>query len=141
MNSPNIPSQSETAVKVVVVEDESSMLDMIATALRGRNYEVTTFTEPAKALAWLTSIHWDVDLIITDIMMPGTSGLDLAKTIRERAGPIAILLVSARLSDEALWGEGQQELPFLAKPFGLPELFEAAEGAIARCPRQRRDPS
>jgi two-component system cell cycle sensor histidine kinase/response regulator CckA len=128
-------------VKVVVVEDESSMLDMIATALRGRHYEVATFTEPFKALEWMTSVHWDVDLVITDIMMPGTNGLDLAKTIREKAGPIAILLVSARLSDEALWGDGQQQLPFLAKPFGLPELFEAVEGAIARCPRQRPDPS
>lgn len=117
------------------------MLDMIATALRGRQYDVTTFTEPLKALDWLAYVHWDVDLIITDIMMPGKSGLDLAKTIRAKAGPMAILLISARLSDEALWGEGQQDLPFLAKPFGLPELFEAVEGAIARFPRQKSDPS
>ncbi len=117
------------------------MLDMIEMALKSRHYEVIAFTEPSKALAWLASVHWDVDLIVSDIMMPGTNGLDLVRTIREKAGPIAILLVSARLSDEALWGEGQQELPFLAKPFGLPELFEAVEGAIARCPRQRRDPA
>ena len=117
------------------------MIDMIAMALRSRHYEVTTFTEPSKALVWLAGVNWDVDLIITDIMMPGTNGLDLVKTIRAKAGPIACLLVSARISDEALWGEGQQELPFLAKPFGLPELFEAVEGAIARCPRQRRGPS
>jgi DNA-binding response OmpR family regulator len=127
-------------LKIVVIEDESTMLDMIATALRGRQYDVTTFTEPLKALDWLAYVHWDVDLIITDIMMPGRSGLDLAKTIRAKAGPMAILLISARLSDEALWGEGQQDLPFLAKPFGLPELFEAVEGAIARFPRQRPDP-
>lgn len=141
MNSPSIPSQPEPVVKIAVVEDEPSMLDMIAMALRSRHYEVTTFTEPAKALAWLAGVRWDVDLVITDIMMPGTNGLDLVKAIRDKAGPIAFLLVSARISDEALWGEGQQELPFLAKPFGLPELFEAVEGAIARCPRPKRGPS
>lgn len=141
MNSPSIPPQPEPVVKIAVVEDEPSMLEMIAMALRSRRYEVTTFTEPAKALVWLASVRWDVDLVITDIMMPGTNGLDLVKSIRAKAGPIAFLLVSARISDEALWGEGQQELPFLAKPFGLPELFEAVEGAIARCPRPKRGPS
>jgi len=141
VNSPSIPPQPEPVVKIAVVEDEPSMLEMIAMALRSRRYEVTTFTEPAKALVWLASVRWDVDLVITDIMMPGTNGLDLVKSIRAKAGPIAFLLVSARISDEALWGEGQQELPFLAKPFGLPELFEAVEGAIARCPRPKRGPS
>ena len=117
------------------------MIEMIAMALKTRHYDVVTFTEPAKALDWLASVHWDVDLVISDIMMPGTSGLDLAKKIRAKAASVAILLVSARISDEALWGEGQQEIPFLAKPFGLPELFEAVEGAMARFPRSKPDRS
>lgn len=112
------------------------MLDMIATALRGRDYEVTTFTDPLKALDWLANLQWQVDLVVTDIMMPGTSGLDLARSIRARGGPVAILLISAWLSDEALWGEGQEELLFLAKPFSLPDLFAAVESAMARFPRK-----
>ncbi len=112
------------------------MLDIISTTLQARNYEVTTFTEPLKAMKWLTSVNWDVDLVITDIVMPGKDGLALARTLRAKERPIAILLISARLSDEGLWGEDQQDLPFLGKPFTTAELVEAVENAIARFPRQ-----
>jgi len=112
------------------------MLDIISTTLRARDYEVTTFTEPLKALQWLTSINWNVDLVITDIIMPGKDGLSLARSLRAKAGPIAILLISARLSDEGLWGEDQQDLPFLSKPFNTTELIEAVDQTIARFPRQ-----
>jgi two-component system, cell cycle sensor histidine kinase and response regulator CckA len=112
------------------------MLDIISTALRARDYEVETFTEPLKALQWLTSINWEVDLVITDVMMPGKDGLALARSLRTKAGPIAILLISARISDEGLWGEDQQDLAFLAKPFTTMELVEAVEKTIARFPRQ-----
>jgi CheY-like chemotaxis protein len=132
--SPN-PPPPETPKKIVVVEDDSAMLDMITTALRSVGYEVLPFTEPLEALDWLSHAQWGVDLIITDIMMPETNGLALVKTIRAKAGPVAILLVSAWLTDEALWGDGQEDLPFLAKPFSLPALFEAVEGAMARHPR------
>jgi DNA-binding response OmpR family regulator len=129
------PPPPEITKKIVVVEDDAPMLEMMAMALRSRGYEVIPFTEPREALDWLSHAQWGVDLIVTDIMMPGTSGLTLAKTIRAKAGPVAILLVSAWLTDEALWGDGQEDLPFLAKPFTLPALFEAVEGAMARHPR------
>jgi DNA-binding response OmpR family regulator len=112
------------------------MLDIISTTLRARDYEVMTFTEPLQALKWLTNADWNVDLVITDIIMPGKDGLALARTLRAKAGPIAILLISARLSDEGLWGEDQQDLPFLSKPFTTTELVEAVEKTIARFPRQ-----
>lgn len=112
------------------------MLDIISTTLRARDYEVMTFTEPLQALKWLTSVDWNVDLVITDIIMPGKDGLALARTLRAKAGPIAILLISARISDEGLWGEDQQDLPFLSKPFTTTELVEAVERTIARFPRE-----
>jgi len=126
--------EPKTPLKLVVIDDEAPMLDIISTTLRARDYEVTTFTEPLKALEWLTRIDWKVDLVITDIIMPGKDGLALARTLRAKAGPIAILLISARISDEGLWGEDQQDLPFLAKPFTTAELVEAVEKAIARFP-------
>ena len=135
MNTP--PTPPEPKAKLVVIDDEAPMLDIISTTLRARDYEVTTFTEPLKALSWLTSIGWNVDLVITDIIMPGKDGLALSRTLRAKAGPIAILLISARISDEGLWGEDQQDLPFLAKPFTTAELVEAVETTIARFPRQQ----
>ena len=117
------------------------MLEMMTTALTSRGFQVVPFTDPLVAQDWLSHARWDVDLIITDIMMPGKSGLELAKTIRAQAGSVAMLLVSACLSEEALWGEGQEDLPFLAKPFSLPALFEAVENAMARHPRNSSDAS
>lgn len=136
MNTSPTPPEPKSQLKLVVIDDEAPILDIISTTLRARDYEVTTFTEPLKAMAWLTSIGWNVDLIITDIIMPGKDGLALARTLRAKAGPIAILLISARLSDEGLWGEDKQDLPFLAKPFTTAELVEAVETTIARFPRQ-----
>jgi CheY-like chemotaxis protein len=135
VTSPSIPPP-KAAQKIVVIDDEAPMLDIISTTLRARDFEVTTFTESLKALQWLTSVNWNVDLVITDIIMPGKDGLALARTLRAKAGPIAILLISARLSDEGLWGEDQQDLPFLSKPFTTTELVEAVEQTIARFPRQ-----
>lgn len=140
MSTPSTPPEPEPPLKLVVIDDEAPMLDIISTTLRARHYEVTTFIEPLKALEWLTSIGWNVDLVITDIIMPGKDGLALARTLRAKAGPIAILLISARLSDEGLWGEDQQDLPFLAKPFTTAELVEAVEKAVARFPRQPPKP-
>jgi DNA-binding response OmpR family regulator len=134
--TPSIPPPPKAAQKIVVIDDEAPMLDIISTTLRARDYEVMTFTEPLQALKWLTSADWNVDLVITDIIMPGKDGLALARTLRAKAGPIAILLISARLSDEGLWGEDQQDLPFLSKPFTTTELVEAVEKTIARFPRQ-----
>lgn len=135
VNSPSNPPPPKAAKKIVVIDDEAAMLDIISTALRARDYEVVTFGEPIKALQWLASINWDVDLVITDVMMPGQDGLALARDIRAKAGPIAILLISARLTDEGLWGEDQQDLIFLAKPFTTVELVESVEQTIARFPR------
>jgi two-component system cell cycle sensor histidine kinase/response regulator CckA len=140
VSTPSTPPEPEPPLKLVVIDDEAPMLDIISTTLRARHYEVTTFIEPLKALEWLTSIGWNVDLVITDIIMPGKDGLALARTLRAKAGPIAILLISARLSDEGLWGEDQQDLPFLAKPFTTAELVEAVEKAVARFPRQPPKP-
>jgi len=136
VTSPLTPPPQKAAQKIVVIDDEAPMLDIISTTLRARDFEVMTFTEPLKALQWLTSVNWDVDLVITDIIMPGKDGLALARTLRAKAGPIAILLISARLSDEGLWGEDQQDLPFLSKPFTTKELVEAVEQTIARFPRR-----
>lgn len=136
MSTPSTPPEPVSPLKLVVIDDEAPMLDIISTTLRARHYDVTTFIEPLKALEWLTSVGWNVDLVITDIIMPGKDGLALARTLRAKAGPIAILLISARLSDEGLWGEDQQDLPFLAKPFTTAELVEAVEKAVARFPRQ-----
>ena len=140
MSTPSTPPKPESPLKLVVIDDEAPMLDIISTTLRARNYEVTTFGEPLKALEWLTSVGWNVDLVITDIIMPGKDGLALARTLRAKAGPIGILLISARLSDEGLWGEDQQDLPFLAKPFTTAELVEAVEKAVERFPRQPPKP-
>jgi two-component system cell cycle sensor histidine kinase/response regulator CckA len=136
VTSPSTPTPPKAEQKIVVIDDEAPMLDIISTTLRALDYEVMTFTEPLQALKWLTSVDWNVDLVITDIIMPGKDGLALARTLRAKAGPIAILLISARISDEGLWGEDQQDLPFLSKPFTTTELVEAVEKTIARFPRQ-----
>jgi DNA-binding response OmpR family regulator len=136
VTSPSNPLPPKAVQKIVAIDDEAPILDIISTVLRARDYEVETFTEPLKALQWLTNVNWDVDLVITDVMMPGKDGLALARNLRAKAGPIAILLISARLSDEGLWGEDQQDLAFLAKPFTTLELVEAVDKTIARFPRQ-----
>jgi CheY-like chemotaxis protein len=112
---------------ILVVDDESHMLDTIQFILQSNGYAAVTARsgeEALERLAWLRSEGRRADLILTDIQMPGPTGLELIERLRE-TGEQAPVLVMTGYSDQKtarrLRERGIEH--FLDKPFEEEELL------------------
>lgn len=108
--------------KICVVEDESSIAEMVRLNLEMESYDVTLVQDGAEALE-LFKRNFDFDLVILDVMLPNVSGVDLCRLIRKKSNvPILFLSAKGTTSDriEGLKAGGSDYLP---KPFDLEELL------------------
>jgi len=108
--------------KICVVEDESSLAEMVRLNLEMESYEVELVQDGAEALEMFKR-DFDFDLIILDVMLPNVSGIDLCRLIRKKSQvPILFLSAKGTTSDriEGLKAGGNDYLP---KPFDLEELL------------------
>jgi CheY-like chemotaxis protein len=112
---------------ILVVDDESNMLDTIQFILQSNGYQVVTARGGEEALGRLAALRAEdrrVDLILTDIQMPGPTGLELIELLR-KAGEQAPVLVMTGYSDQQtarrLRERGIEN--FLDKPFEEEELL------------------
>ncbi len=120
----------DTAPHVLVVDDEQHMCDICSRTLRRNGYRVTTTSDPATAVQLLSGAE-QFDLLLTDIKMPGMSGLDLAHTAREHDPTIAIIIMTGFASFENIHQSVRQGIAdFLSKPFELEQLRLAVEQAL-----------
>lgn len=127
------PSASLTqTTRVLVIEDEALIRDMVMVALEEEGYEVLTSSDGRSALNLLQSYQSQeretpFDLIILDIMLPEVNGLDLCRYLRYQGNITPILILSAKgeETDRVLGLEVGAD-DYLSKPFSLREL-------VARC--------
>jgi two-component system cell cycle sensor histidine kinase/response regulator CckA len=109
---------------ILVVEDEASVRRLIVAALGANGYTVLEAADGSEALEILGSAGHRVDLMISDIVMPGMSGRHLVAELRDRFPTAKLLLTSGYLRGEMdEWKPGAAPIPFLAKPFELPVLI------------------
>lgn len=87
-----------TAHRVLVIDDEVKFCALVKTFLAGRGYEVATASTTQDALLQIEQFHPDV--VLMDILMPGLSGLELLKLIRDQAFPPRVIMVTASEKDE-----------------------------------------
>jgi two-component system cell cycle sensor histidine kinase/response regulator CckA len=130
--SPSAPAPAPAPkATILVVDDEEALLQFIQEALTAAGYSVQTAVNPLKAMTWLESVHWKVDVIISDILMPEMDGLSFLQIVRRHSHDIALLLISAYVIAEDLWGE-HSRIPFLAKPFRQQQLLDAVQDCLAQ---------
>ncbi len=116
--------------RILVVDDEQYMCDVCSRTLQRSGYEVITTSDPEAAVRLLNG-ELNFDLLLTDIQMPGMSGLDLAYVARERDPSIAIIIMTGFASKENLQQSVQRGVAdFLPKPFELDQLRLAVEQAL-----------
>lgn len=109
-------------VTVLVVEDDTEVLDLVEIALRDEGHTVITATDGRKALAALER-HPEVVALVSDVVMPnGLSGVTLGHEARRRRPDLAVLLMSGYPRDELNGGAGMEGFAFLSKPFRPAEL-------------------
>jgi two-component system cell cycle sensor histidine kinase/response regulator CckA len=107
---------------ILVVEDESAVRELAAAVLRRAGYDVTTAASPAEALRVADETLASVDLILSDVIMPGMRGPELVRLLRERRSDIPALFMTGYVdpATESAATVG----PFLLKPFQPSRLLE-----------------
>jgi two-component system cell cycle sensor histidine kinase/response regulator CckA len=104
---------------VLVVEDDEHVLNLMESLLRESGYTVLPAREGGEALTYLESHGGSIDLLVTDLVMPGMSGHDLSEKAKTANPNLKVLYVSGYPQDSSLIQELQRERKaFLSKPFG-----------------------
>jgi signal transduction histidine kinase/DNA-binding response OmpR family regulator len=120
---------------VLVVEDDSSVLALTVDMLKAQGYSVLTAADAAEALAALKA-HPEVQVMFSDVTMPGMSGVGLARQALRAYPDLRILLTSGFVGDASGLG---CEFPMLDKPFDSDGLAAALRRLLdASAPRKRR---
>ena len=114
---------------VLLVDDEEPMLDWLSLLLEENGYRVTCFTNPTDALNWATGNS--PQILVTDIRMPGMTGLELFSELRKLNPEIAGILITAFSSVEtAVKAIRSGVKDYLVKPFKADQLLLAIEKAL-----------
>jgi two-component system phosphate regulon response regulator OmpR len=109
------------APHVLVVDDDRRLRDLLARFLTGSGYRVTTAASAAEARAKTENLVFDA--LVLDVMMPGESGFDYARSIRETS-QVPILMLTARAdTDDRVTGLEIGADDYLSKPFEPRELL------------------
>ena len=116
-------SADDRSLKILVVDDEEQIVDLLLTMLRAQGHEVLGFTNPEAALENLKDHTYD--LILTDLGMPVVSGLDIASRARSFRSARAVALLTgwgAEYEQDELKEQGVDAV--ISKPFKFSELNE-----------------
>ena len=122
------------AARILIIDDEPQITRVLRTSLFAQGFEVRTANDPVEGLQVFA--EWPPDLVITDLMMPGMTGVEVTRAIRERgATPILVLSVRnhERSKVEAL-DAGADD--YVTKPFGIQELVARVRAHLRRSPER-----
>lgn len=131
--------EKTAAAHILVVDDNSDLRAYISNVLQRQGYHVRTAHDGAAALEMLET--YPANLVLTDLMMPGISGLELLKKIREsdRLNSIPVILLTAKVDDETrIEGVEQGADAYLGKPFNDRELLAEVRNLLALKANEQR---
>ena len=115
---------------ILVVEDNPQVRRTIVRSLRSKDYAVLEASDSYEAVDIIESRPGTVSLVVTDLVLSGVNGVELAKTIERREPGIRVIYMSAYGDDP--WGL-RKKVPdnrFLAKPFALVDLLDVVRRTL-----------
>ncbi len=121
---PKIPAAG-SELRILVVDDDPYIRDVVAQLLEGEGYQIEEATNGAEALSVVNDLARRPNVILLDLMMPVMDGWEFARRLQEHIPPLNIPIVvlsAARLPNERLTVLGARAV--LAKPFDVDELLE-----------------
>jgi DNA-binding NtrC family response regulator len=119
--------------RVLIVEDEPELLALAASLFRNLGYDVLSASNGADARLVIERDPASVHVLFTDMVMPGTTGLELAEWVAANHPDIQVVLTSGYATPE-VGGERERmnRFPFVAKPYRLADLARALRLATAK---------
>ena len=132
------PAEASTAAaRILVVDDDVVVLGLETTILQRAGHRVDTATDGATA--WRALMAGDYDLLVTDYLMPGISGVALVRQLRVAQLALPVVLVSGTLQSLDLARLNRDPWTrihaFVRKPFLVHEFLAAVRGALISKPR------
>jgi two-component system, chemotaxis family, chemotaxis protein CheY len=115
--------------RILVVEDDEGIRDMMEMVLDGEGYEVLTATNGIKALVLLEEDR--PDLILLDMKMPGMDGWEFARRYAELPDPKPPIVVVTAAQDASRRAAEIAAQGYLAKPFGIDDLLAVIDDQLA----------
>ncbi|MDH2455513.1 MtrAB system response regulator MtrA [Corynebacterium bovis] len=126
------------AAKILVVDDDPAISEMLTIVLQGEGFETVVVGDGAEAVE--AARREDPDLILLDLMLPGMSGIDVCRTIREDSTvPIVMLTARTDTVDVVLGLESGAD-DYVHKPFKPKELVARVRARLRRSPEDRDEP-
>lgn len=140
-NSAEAPAQlqpdkqvsEEKGLNLLVVDDDEHIVSMVSMVLSAHGHKVKTYTDPKECLRVINEERPEVDIVVTDIAMPGISGIELWRELSSVYGDIKAIFMSGFAIEERDMAVLQQKnIAFLQKPFGITDLIEAIASLMKR---------
>jgi len=118
-------------MRILLVEDERKVASFIARALKENTYAVDVAETGEKALELGTDVHYDA--ILLDVRLPGMSGIEVCRELRQRGIESPVLVLTARgLTEQKVEGLDAGADDYLTKPFVLAELLARVRALVRR---------
>lgn len=119
-----------TATRVLLVEDDKNIVDLVRSNLVMRGFEISTSSTGDDVLDLLDS--WQPEIVLLDLMLPNSDGFDICRRIREQSD-VGIIVVSARTSEpDKVRALNLGADDYLTKPFGVDELLARMMATLRR---------
>ena len=120
-------------MRMLLVEDEKKVSELVARALRAERYAVDVADDGTRG--WELASAFDYDLIILDLMLPGIPGEELLRRIRRKNQQVPILILTARdATEEKVQNFEAGADDYLTKPFAFAELIMRVKALLRRGP-------
>jgi two-component system cell cycle sensor histidine kinase/response regulator CckA len=125
------------AETVLLVEDEGSVRHVLTEMLEGRGYRVTAAANGPEALALAETAPHTIDLLLTDLVMPGLNGRETAAALRESQPQAKVLYMSGYTDDIVVRCGGLEPgTAFIQKPFGSQEIVTRVREILGARPAE-----
>jgi CheY-like chemotaxis protein len=120
---------------ILVAEDEDGVRELLRKVLTEFGYTVLTARHGRDALLLAGDRRTDIDMLVTDVVMPEMSGRELVETLRDRQPGLRVLYISGYTDDEVVQrGISGSEVAFLRKPFASEELVRRVRAVLDAAP-------
>jgi len=125
------PADSKPEARLLVVDDEPNILELLATSLRFAGFEVATATNGREALAEARRLR--PDLVVLDVMMPDMDGFSVVRRMRGEGGTAPVLFLTARdATEDKVTGLTVGGDDYVTKPFSLEEIVARIRAVLRR---------